>query len=250
MKFNFTKMGKDILKSLEKHSPEILVGMGIVGMVTTTVLAVRATPKALKLMEEKKAKTAKEIVKATWKCYIPSVVTGAVSIACIVGASRINAKRNAALFTAYTLAETGLKEFKDKVTETVGEKKEKAIEDAIAKDHIDSHPIVNSEVVITGAGDTLCYDTTTSRYFMSNIEKLRRAENNLNARLLQEMYIPLNDYYDEIGLPPCEIGNDIGWNMDGGLIEFSYSSQIAGDGRPAIVVDFRIAPRYDFGRLM
>jgi len=81
-KADVSKFLTNVKSSLSKHSPEILVGIGITGMVTTTVLAVKATPKALKLIEETKKEERKdkltpiETVKATWKCYIPAAVTG------------------------------------------------------------------------------------------------------------------------------------------------------------------------------
>ena len=111
-----TRMLYNARTAMKKHSPEILTGIGIAGMITTTVLAVRATPKALILLEEKKKEIEDnslapvEVVKTVWICYVPAAVTGAVSVACLVGASSVNVRRNAALATAYTLSESALKE--------------------------------------------------------------------------------------------------------------------------------------------
>ena len=159
-----------VKKSTIKHSPEILTGIGIAGMVTTTVMAVRATPKALKLIGSAELKKANEtnipyeghnlskteIIKVTWKCYVPVAITGGLSIACLIGASSVNARRNAALATAYSIAETSLKEYQNKVVETIGEKKEQTIRDAVAKEKIDTHPAKESEIIFVGEGETLC----------------------------------------------------------------------------------------------
>lgn len=51
---NLTKMCRSVKTATVKHSPEILTGVGIAGMVTTTVMAVRATPKAIQLLDEEK----------------------------------------------------------------------------------------------------------------------------------------------------------------------------------------------------
>ena len=51
---NLTKICRTVKASTIKHSPEILTGVGIAGMVTTTVMAVRATPKAIRLLEDEK----------------------------------------------------------------------------------------------------------------------------------------------------------------------------------------------------
>mgnify|MGYP001151712592 CR=1 FL=1 len=130
-KFNLTAAAKSIKGVLERHAPEILTGIGVAGMGTTTILAVKATPKACLLVNDRKDELeveklpATELVKTTWKCYIPAAVTCGASIACLVGASSVNFKRNAALATAYKLSEAALSEYKDAVIETIGEKKER-----------------------------------------------------------------------------------------------------------------------------
>ena len=136
---------KSAQKSMKKHSPEILTGIGIAGMIATTVSAVRATPKALQLID---ARENKEIVATTWKCYVPAAVTGVLSTACLVGASSANLRRNTALATAYSISETALKEYKEKAVEVVGEKKEQAIRDAVAKETLTKHPLGEREVII------------------------------------------------------------------------------------------------------
>lgn len=254
-KTNLTEVVNVVKTTLTKHSPEILVGVGVAGLLTTTVLAVKATPKALMLIEDAaydkgEDLTATEKVKAAWKPYIPAVVTAVASTACIIGASSVNAKRNAALATAYTLSETALKEYKSKVVETIGEKKEQAVRDAIAKDRVEKDPVRNHEVIITEKGNTLCYDSHSGRYFKSDIEKIRKAENELNRRMLDEMYISLNELYYELGLKSTNMGDELGWNISGGLIEIMFSSQLSEDGEPCVVLDYRVAPRFDFTKLM
>lgn len=250
---NLSNITKSIRTTLKKRSPEILTGIGIAGMIATTVMAVQATPKALVLIEEKKEAleveelAITETIKAAWKCYIPTAVTGALSIACIVGASSVNARRNAAIATAYTLSETAMREYKDKVIETIGEKKEQSVRDAIAKDRIDKNPVTKNEVVITEKGNTLCYDSISGRYFKSDIEKLKGAINELNRQMLNDGSVSLNDFYYEIGLDNIKIGDDLGWDTrQEELIELNFSSQLADDGTPCLVLDFAIAPKYDY----
>lgn len=248
--FNTVKSGA------AKRSPEILIGIGIAGMIGTTISAVRSTPKALQLIEKKKEElnrsklTPAETVRTTWTCYIQPAVTGVLSIACILGGNSINVKRNAALATAYTLSETAFKEYKEKVVETVGEKQEQVIRDAVAKEQLDKNPVSTKEVIITGKGKTLFYDGL--RYFESDIEEVKSVFNKLNRRLMSEMYISLNDLYYELNLRPVDasFGDELGWNLDGGLIDPYFSAQIADDGRPCIVINYRIAPRYGYEKLM
>ena len=252
---NFSSIVKVVKTAVSKHSPEILTGIGIAGMITTTVLAVRATPKAVQLIEAKKEElhqdelNAVDTVKAAWKCYIPAAVTGVVSSACLIGASSVHVRRNAALATAYKLSETALTEYKAKVVETIGEKKEQIIKDKVAEERVKNDPVSKTEVFVTEKGNTLCYDTISGRYFKSDIEALRRTENDLNERLFGEMYISLNEFYDAIGLSRTRIGDDLGWNIHWGQIKLEFSSQIADDGTPALVMDYRVAPKYDYYKL-
>lgn len=185
----------------------------------------------------------------TWKCYIPSAVTGALSVACLIGASAVSLKRNAALATAYTISETALKDYREKAVEVVGEKKEQAIRDAIAKDKLTGNPVDDKQIVMTGSGDTLCYDVLSGRYFRSDIEKIRKAINDLNRDMLSEQYVSLNDLYYAIGLPDIKLGNDLGWNIDKGYIEVQFGSHLAANGTPCLVLAYTVAPQYGYNIL-
>lgn len=258
IKPDMTALFKDVKMAVSKHSPEILTGLGIAGMITTTVLAVKATPKALELIEDKKDEleihpTEKlapiETVKVTWKCYIPATVTGLASMACLIGASSVNAKRNAALMAAYNLSATALSEYKEKVLETVGEKKEQIIRNKIAEDQINKEPVNQSAIIVSGNGNTRCFDMITKRRFISDIESINRIINELNRRMVNgEDYISLNEFYSELGLDEVSIGDELGWNVTRGLIEANFSAQLDSDGVPCIVIDYVVEPRRGFNR--
>lgn len=256
-KTNLSTVVRNVQSSAKKHSPEILTGLGIAGMITTTVMAVQATPKALDLMAEikethlenddKKA-YAKDIITKVAPVYIPSAVIGILSISCIICASSVNVKRNAALATAYSLSESALREYRGKVVETIGEKKEQVVRDAIAKDKIEQNPVSDQTIIVTNKGDTLCYDPISGRYFKSDIDKIQKSVNELNRQMLQTDYVSLNDFYDEIGLGYARIGEDLGWRVDRGMIDLCFSSQLADDGTPCLVLDHRVPPIYDYDK--
>lgn len=275
MNKGMSKIVKSAKISLSKHSPEILTGIGIAGMITTTFLAVKATPKALKLIERRKEELddekfsnhmdeggdlrdyhvveklkVSEVIKTTWKCYIPAAVTSVASIACLVGASSVHIKRNAVLATAYQLSETALTEYKEKVIETIGEKKEKVIRDKVNKERIEKNPVSQNNVILTEKGNTLCYDHLSGRYFKSDIDKINKAVNAINNRILHDYYASLNDLYAELGLYSVSLGDHMGWNSDMGLLEVDFSSQLNDDGNPCLVMDLNKAPKYDFDRLL
>jgi hypothetical protein len=220
-------------------------------MIATTVMAIKATPKALRLIETKKLEddinklTFIETVKETWKCYIPAAITGGMSVFCLIGSSSVNRRRNAALAAVYAASETALKEYRDKVVETFGDKKERGVRDAIAKDTVERIPVTSKEVIVTKKGDTLCLDPLSRRYFKSDIEQIKKAVNNVNKNMLDEMYVSLNDLYYELGLENIKLGDDIGWNTNN-LIEIGFSAQVADDGTPCIVLDFYNPPKYEY----
>lgn len=238
---------------LTKYSPGILTGIGITGMIGATFMAVKATPKALYLIEAKKEEseveelTPVETIKTCWTCYIPATLTTVVSAACLIGASTVSAKRNAALATAYSISEAALREYQEKVVEVIGEKKEKTVRDAVAKDQIERDPVTKSEVVIIDSNsNTLCYEPLSGRYFKSTIDKIKKAEIKLDRQMIQEMYVSLNDFYWEIGLDGTDLGDQMGWNLSKGYMDLSFSSQLADDGTPCAVIVYGIPPVYDY----
>lgn len=254
-KTNLNDIVKSVKSTLVQRSPEILTGIGIAGMVVTTVLAVKATPKALRLLDEAENEkeadlTVGDKIKACWKCYIPTAVTGVTSVACLVGASSVHTRRNAALAAAYTLSDSALREYREKVVETIGEKKEKVVRDAVAKEKIEKDPVTNKEVIVTEKGDTLCYDGIFGRYFKSDMESIKRAINKINRQIVCDMYVSLNEFYDELGLNHVPIGDDLGWCIDDGQIEIDFSSQLAEDGTPCLVMNYSVTPRYNYSTFL
>lgn len=251
-KLSVPNIVKDVRATMAKRSPEILIAIGIASAISATVLAVKETPKALKLIEEKKKAENKdeltplETVKTCWKCYIPATVSTVVSVACLVSSNSVNAKRNAALATAYKLSETALSEYRDAVVETIGEKKEQIVKDKVAEKKLEKNPVSQNNVIVTDRGTTLCYDGTSGRYFNSDMETIRRAENRINKQLLDDMYVSLNEFYDELDLEHTELGDQLGWHLDDGLIQLDFSSRLTDDGRPCLVMSYNIAPKYDY----
>ena len=155
----------------KRHSPEILVGLGIAGAASSVIFAIKATPRAMILLDEKRQELgvekleAKEIIKTAAPVYIPTAVSFGVSVACIIGASSVNARRNAALTAAYTLSESTLRTYRDKVLETVGEDKEREIRQAAAIEQQQKTPETQTVVVNHAAGQLKCFDSLSGRYF-------------------------------------------------------------------------------------
>ena len=248
----FGQIMKYISSELSQHSPAILTGLGIAGMIGTVVLAVKATPKAMERIEEKEAETPVEKVKAAWKCYIPTVVTGGVSIACVIGAQKINSKRLAALATAYSMTETAFKEYKDKVVEKLGEKKEKEVRDEVNEDRLrkelekDPDPFPYR---LMANGDVPCYDATLGFEFLGTWAKVEGVVSTLNNKMTYNRgadYVSLNEYRLALGVDRCDFGEELGWNPSTiGLIDLDMSYRTI-NGLTWLIISHNRPPRYGY----
>lgn len=249
-----TNFMKSIGRFLNDNSPAILTGIGVAGTVGTTVLAVRATPRALRdIMDEESQRveelTWQEKVRLTWVHYVPATATGLATISAIVGAQSINQRRQAALMGVYALTETAFREYREKTVEHVGERDEQKIRDQIAMDSIENNPSVGSQIIMTGNGEHLCYDKLTGRYFKSDMEKVRKAVNDINEECLNNMYASQNDFYRLIGLPPVEMGEEQGWRYDN-TMEVNFVSHIdPGSGQPALAIDYVTTPKRNYHKI-
>lgn len=247
---NIKTMAKSVWAGVKKHSPEILIGMGIAGAASSVIFAVKATPKAMILLEEKRQELgvekleAKEIIKTAAPVYIPTAVSFGVSVACIVGASSVNARRNAALTAAYTLSESTLRTYRDKVLETVGEDKEREIRQKAAIEQQQKTPEPQTLVVSGAAGQLKCFDSLSGRYFVSTKNEIDKAVNEFNRQLRDDMRISLNDWYDLIGLDTNKLGDMLGWDIERGYVETCYASRLDEDGLPCLVVNYVEPPHY------
>lgn len=241
----------DIAKRVERlaidNSPSLLTGLAVVGTVATAYLTGNAVIQAVLILEEKHdapfedVPIRREDIRDYWTVFIPPVLTGAFTVGCIIGAHTIGSRRAAAVAAAYSLSEKAYAEYRDKVVEKIGEKKDQKIRDEIQQDRIDRDPIINKEIVITGNGDALCYESLTGRYFMSNVETIRRAENDINRQILSQDYASLTSFFDLLGLQATEYSEEVGWNTEN-MLEVNISTTMSEDGRPCISVSYQYSP--------
>lgn len=251
---NFGILAKRAGMVAADNSPAILTTIGVAGALTTVFLTGKATLKAADILEEElRAKrehfeeprlelTFQQKAHLVWKEYIPAACVGVVSIACLIAANRIGARRVAALASAYALAEKAAVQYKDKVIETLGKKKEGAIRDAMAQDEINAYPIDQSvNVIVPDAGGDLFRDSWSGRYFNSTVDRLEKARNEINHQLNTAFYASLSDFYDLIGLDHTEESDEIGWNPEQ-LLDLTFSWASTRDDRPCGVVRFSARP--------
>ena len=243
---------------VQDNSTTILSGAAVLGVVGTVILAVKATPDAMENIaaahEDKVINTPDiehavkltpiEIVKVTWRPFLPTALSGVATISCIIGANAIGLRRNAALAAAFTLVDSAFREYKDKVIETIGGKDEEKIVQTIQEDRVKAATPVGS-VIVLGEGEVLCYDMITGRSFKSDAETIRRAVNDTDAQVLDDGYAALNDFYRFVGLDTVLVGEVLGWNVDN-RPKLNLGSYLNECNQPCIAVAFQKMPIRDY----
>jgi hypothetical protein len=246
------------------NATTMLTGMGVTGVVTTAYFSGRASFKAAQLIEretqrriatamgpsgEEPEMTTQDKVKLVWPLYVPAVGVGASTITAIVMSNHTASKKIAALTVASGISERALSEYKAKVLEKLGENKEMAIRDEIAQDRVSKNPPSNNtQVIMAGDSQVLCFDMMTGRYFMSTMETIKQAENKINYELVNHMYASLSKFYDEVGLAPTPYSDTVGWNVNERM-EVVISTVLSPDNRPCLAVDFSAPPIAEYARL-
>ena len=242
---------------VKRNSATILTCVGGVGVVSTAVLAAKAAPKATKLLEEakqeKKEELSKwEIVRVAGPVYAPTIVTGMATLACIFGANVLNKRNQAALMSAYALVDTKYKEYRNKVKELYGEETDQEVINAIAVEKA-GDVYVSAECLCENCDlsvedndgePKLFYDEHSNRYFEATIERVIQAEYHLNRNFTLRGHVYLNEFYEFLGLPQTDFGEEMGWSCSDGYswIDFEHTLITKDDGGPDIYAINAIFP--------
>ena len=237
---------------MKRNSSTILTCIGAAGVVTTSVMAAKAAPKAMALIEKAKEEkgedlTKIEIVRVAYPVYIPSVLVGVSTIACIFGANALNKRQQATLMSAYALLDNSYKEYKNKTKELYGEDANIQIRQEIAKDKYEESDIVVED------NKQLFYDELSERYFESTMEDVIWAEYELNRAIVTYGRVYLNDFYDFLKIPATDYGYHIGWSA--GLlaeshwstwVDFEHVKTVMDDGLECYIIVMQHEPVPDF----
>ena len=196
---------------ITRNAPTILTVVGGAGVVATSVLAVKATPKVLTILKEAEEEKGEELtvmekVVVAAPSYIPAIVTGAATLACIFGANVLNKRQQASLASAYAMLDASYKEYRKKVDELYGEDADAHVREEISKDKYIEKDIPKHD------GKLLFFDEFSGRFFHSTLEKVQNAEYLVNRDLVMQYYSTLNDFYGYLGIPHVDGGHDIGWS--------------------------------------
>lgn len=237
---------------LGRNASTILTCIGGIGVIATAVMSAKATPKAMTRIalarEEKGEELTKfEKMQAAAPSYIPAVLMGVSTIACVFGANILNKRNQAALMSAYALLDNSYKDYKKKVIDIYGEEADAEVRTAIAKDRYEEGSM------IVNPGNQLFYDEFSGRYFESTMEKLISAQYAINRKIQLEGGAYLNEFYEELDIPPTDYGEHLGWSS--GLLcdyqwsdwlEFGHEKSYIDDDLECIMVTFSMEPMFDF----
>ena len=249
MKIEIKKMINKVKFNVVKHSPEILMGIGIAGVVTSTVLACRSTLKVKDILEDKEtnmnnvkevlsegredyteedARKDKTIIMTTtairiMKLYAPSVIIGAGSIACLLESHNVMRNRNAGLAAALAATTESFKQYRERVTAKYGDEVDKEMRYGIKKEKKEKDGKKTKEDIVVGCDEKEL--SGYARYFNEsninwtddpqyNMMFLRQNQNWANDKLISQGYLYLNDVYDALGFPKTKAGQVVGWVYD------------------------------------
>lgn len=255
---NIGLMASRVAKFASDNSPAILTAVGVVGTLTTAYLTGKAAFKAAQILDDRETEiirdddkplSSQEKVYLTWKLFVPPAVAAGMTIACIIGANRIDARRASALVAAYAISERAIDDYKQKVVEKFGKGKEQSVRDEVAQDYVTKNPPKPEMMAWQENGKTqLCCDLFTGRYFFGDVETIRRSENDINYQILKSDYASLSDFYHRVGLDSTSMSDDFGWNTEHPL-EIRISSALTPLGNSCVTFEFTVIPIRGYARL-
>lgn len=237
---------------LSRNSSTILTCIGGIGVIVTSVMAVKSTPKALELLKEAEEEKGEKLtnfekVQVAGPAYIPSVLVGVSTIACIFGANALNKHQQAALMSAYALVDSSYKEYRNKVAELYGEHADTRVKAEIVGDKY------RKEDISVDDDKQLFYDDFSEQYFEARMEDVIRAEYEINRKISLWGGASLNEFYEALDIPTKDYGEYLGWSS-GGLMEmawsdwldFDHEKVILEDGLECYIITMSVEPMYDY----
>lgn len=247
----------DCARLIKANAPAILTASACVGTVATAILTAKSTTLAIeKIADYCEANLRspedlswKEKFSVSYRVYIPPAIAGVCTLVSIISANRIQYARGAAFALAYSGSEAAFRRYREAVSDVVKPKDVQEITSRVAEKSLSeaSKPL-SGTVLVASSGDVLCYDVFSGRYFRSDIETIRRVENNINGQLNAECYASLNEFYAGLGLPPIAAGELVGWS-DPNSLSVEFGSQLTEKGEPVLTIDFLVSPKENYFKI-
>lgn len=235
----------NLSQHFRRSLPTILTSLGVIGAVASTVMAVKATPKALELLEEAEREkgetlTIEEEALTAAPVYIPTLFVGMSAIACIFGANALNKRAQASLASSYALLSSYHKAYRSKLIELKGKEADIEVTNSMAREHCNVCQI-NSDAPDR---EVVFYDKMSDRYFRRYEREVMDAEYHLNRNFVLRGYTTLNEFYAFLGLPETKQGNELGWTASDGYywVDFEHRPVKGKSDEAVYVIDMLFEP--------
>ena len=259
----------------DKNAPMLLMIAGIGGLAATVISAVMATPLAIDKMDDEISRRyeegeieyedipmsvnksdmayrfeelgPKQIVKSCWKCYVPTVILGALSISAFIGSYKVNTARLTAMTAMYEFTANAYDRYRRNVAK-VSPKTEIKATKADRDEEVEEIP--ESKFDGLPEGKEVCIDLFTGNVFYSTREDILIAIGKVKDRFLSgEMFVSLNEFYDEVDADHVLVGDDVGWTPDTYLMDIKFDSVLR-NGKPCLTIGYFANPRFDDRNLL
>ena len=249
---NLQKLSKQTMNYVNKNGATILSFVAAVGVVTTTVSAIKATKKYEQLLHEKQADTCGELdpmdkARIAIPVYAPTVLLGVTTIGCIFGSNYINKQKQAALTSAYVALDATFKQYKEAAKRVYGED----ADDKIMEEYVRGEECMD-KISLYGE-DRLFYEPMSRTYFESTLAEVKQAEYLLNRELALTDYVRINDFLRYLGQDETDMGDVLGWSTFGthelyghAWIDFKHELVVLEDGLECYIIRYPQEPRLDF----
>lgn len=255
------KISKRVGSQLYRSSPTILTVVASVGVIVTTITAVRATPKAVKLLKEAELEkgenlTKVEIIRVAGPSYIPSALLGISTIVCIFGANTLNQKKQASLMSAYAMLNESYKQYRKSAKIVYGEDADDKIHAEMAKDAMVStydwgYQVYNMDMD-SESERLLFYDLASKKYFRTTMAAVLNAQYHVNRNLAIKGDCSLNEYLSFLGIEGIDGGDDLGWDisymaeeMECYWLDFDNYKSTLEDGLECIIIDTMAVNKFE-----
>lgn len=255
------KISKRVGRQLYRSSPTILTVVASVGVIVTTITAVRATPKAVKLLKEAELEkgenlTKVEIIRVAGPSYIPSALLGISTIVCIFGANALNQKKQASLMSAYVMLNESYKQYRKSAKIVYGEDADDKIHVEMAKDAMVAtydwgYQVYNMDMD-SESERLLFYDLSSKKYFRTTMAAVLNAQYHVNRNLAIRGDCSLNEYLSFLGVEGIDGGDDLGWDisymveeMDCYWLDFNNYKSTLEDGLECIMIDTMTVNKFE-----
>lgn len=237
---------------IKKNSPLIMTMVSSVGVIVTTVLAIKATPKAMQLIKEAEdvkgdKLTVVEKIKYGWKPYGYCMISGLSTVICILSINYLNSKKQASIISAYTLLQNTFDQYRNNVQNLYSKDVDQLCLGEIVKAKYDPR------LSVDGDEECLFFDYTSCRFFKAPFHHVMRAEAKFKDSLISRGHATLNEYYDYLGIEPVSYGYQLGWSDIDSCepynckeFDFEYDKIIVGEGIECWIITTTMPPTFDY----